>query len=59
MRLRFENMSPYVRTSGCNHFPVGQARCDGRTTLTSDRLSHCSSIPISDPVIHERDDREY
>jgi hypothetical protein len=59
MFLRFENLAAYGRASGCNHFPVGQARCDGRTTLTSDRPSHCSSFPISDPVIHEKDDREY
>ena len=59
MFLRFENLASYGRASGCNHFPVGQARCDGRTTLTSDRPSHCSSFPISDPVIHEKDDREY
>jgi hypothetical protein len=59
MFLRYENLASYGRASGCNHFPVGQARCDGRTTLTSDRPSHCSSFPISDPVIHEKDDREY
>jgi len=59
MWLRFENLSSYDRASGCNHFPVGQARCDGRTTLTSDRPSHCSSFPISDPVLHEKDDREF
>lgn len=59
MFLRFENLASFGRASGCNHFPVGQARCDGRTTLTSDRPSHCSSFPISDPVIHEKDGREY
>ena len=59
MFLRFENLASYNRASGCNHFPVGQARCDGRTTLTSDRPSHCSSFPISDPVLHETDDREF
>ncbi len=59
MFLRFENLASYGRASGCNHFPVGQAPCDGRTTLTSDRPSHCSSFPISDPVIHEKDGREY
>ncbi|MCK7540092.1 MAG: hypothetical protein MZV63_58895 [Marinilabiliales bacterium] len=59
MFLRFERLEEYGRASGCNHFPVGQARCDGRTTLTSDKPSHCSSFPISDPVIHEKDDREY
>jgi hypothetical protein len=59
MYLRSENLAAYGRASGCNHFPVGQARCDGRTTLASDRPSHCSSFPISDPVIHEKGDREY
>jgi hypothetical protein len=59
MYLRYENLASYDRASGCNHFPVGQARCDGRTTRTSDRPSHCSSFPISDPVIHEKGDREY
>ncbi len=59
MWLRFEDLASYDRASGCNHFPVGQARCDGRTTLTSDRPSHCSSFPISDPVLHETDDREF
>jgi hypothetical protein len=59
MYLRFERLSAYDRASGCNHFPVGQARCDGRTTLTSDRPSHCSSFPISDPVLHEKDGREF
>ena len=59
MYLRFERLSAYGRASGCNHFPVGQARCDGRTTLTSDRPSHGSSFPISDPVLHEKDGREY
>ncbi len=59
MFLRFERLADYGRATGCNHFPVGQARCDGRTTLTSDRPSHCSSFPISDPVIHEQDGREF
>ena len=59
MSLRFENLAAYGRASGCNHFPVGQARCDGRTTLTSDKPSHCSSFPISEPVIHEAEDREF
>lgn len=59
MFLRSERLDAYHRAAGCNHFPVGQARCDGRTTMTSDRPSHCSSFPISDPVIHENDDREF
>ena len=42
---------------GYNHFPVGQARCDGRWLRMLDRPSHVSSSPISDPVIHEQGNR--
>jgi len=59
MFIRYEGLDGYNTADGCNHFPVGQARCDGRTTRTSDKPSHCSSFPISDPVIHETADREY
>jgi len=52
MNLRNSSMKFYDKAAGCNHFPVGQARCDGRTTIMSDRPSHCTSFPISDPVIH-------
>lgn len=44
---------------GYNHFPVNQARCDGRWTKTLDRPSHISSSPISDPVIHEEGNRNF
>jgi hypothetical protein len=59
MHLRHNSLSSYDRARGCNHFPVGQARCDGRTTRMADRPSHCTSFPISDPVIHEDGDRYY
>jgi hypothetical protein len=59
MVLRENNIARYNEHGGCNHFPVGQARCDGRTSTTSDRPSHCGSFPISEPVIHEKNDREY
>jgi len=59
MHLKHSSLSSYERARGCNHFPVGQARCDGRTTRMSDRPSHCTSFPISDPVIHEDGDRYY
>jgi hypothetical protein len=59
MFIRYEGLDGYDTADGCNHFPVGQARCDGRTTRTSDKPSHCSSFPISDPVVHETADREY
>jgi hypothetical protein len=51
----------YVRyvALGYNHFPVGQARCDGRWIRMLDRPSHVSSSPISDPVVHEQGNRAY
>ena len=45
--------------TGYNHFPVGQARCDGRHDKMADRPSHITSSPISDPVIHENGNRQY
>ncbi len=59
MVLRENSIARYNEHGGCNHFPVGQARCDGRTSTTSDRPSHCGSFPISEPVLHEKGDREY
>lgn len=59
MYIRHNGLKSYDKAGGCNHFPVGQARCDGRTTRMADRPSHCSGFPISDPVIHEEGDRCY
>jgi len=59
MSIRWNALSNYETHSGCNHFPVGQARCDGRTSRMSDRPSHFDSFPISNPVIHDSGDREY
>jgi len=59
MVIRENPISTYNGHGGCNHFPVGQARCDGRTSTTSDRPSHCGSFPISDPVIHENGERNF
>ncbi len=59
MVLRENPLDTYDGHGGCNHFPVGQARCDGRTSTTSDRPSHCGSFPISEPVLHEKGDRKY
>jgi len=41
----------------CNHWPVGQARCDGRSVYSADRPTHFLGFPISDPVIHEKEGR--
>jgi hypothetical protein len=59
MSIRYNLLSDYNKHVGCNHFPVGQARCDGRTSKMSDRPSHTDSYPISDPVIHESGDRKF
>lgn len=59
MWLRYENLKYYDAVRGCNHWPVGQARCDGRTTIVADRPSHTIGFPISEPVVHEREDREF
>ncbi|WP_430932124.1 LamG domain-containing protein [Saccharicrinis sp. 156] len=42
---------------GYNHFPVNQARSDGRWAKTVDRPSHFMSSPCSDPVIHKKGNR--
>ena len=39
------------RPAGCNHWPVGQAACDGRAVQAADRPSHAMGFPISDPVL--------
>ena len=59
MWMRNSGLRSYNGVQGCNHFPVGQARCDGRTTRMADRPSHATGFPISDPVIHETEDRYY
>lgn len=43
----------------CNHWPVGQARCDGRTVQAADRPTHFLGFPISSPPIHEKDGRSW
>jgi len=44
---------------GYNHFPVNQARSDGRWAKTTDRPTHFMSSPCSDPVVHEQGNRLY
>jgi hypothetical protein len=46
MWLRNGRLDTYNRVSGCNHFPVGQARCDGRTSRIADRPSSFNGFPI-------------
>ena len=42
---------------GYNHFPVNQARSDGRWAKTLDRPTHIMSSPCSNPIIHEQGNR--
>ena len=44
---------------GYNHFPVNQARCDGRWARTLDRPCHIMSSPCSNPIIHEQGPRAF
>ncbi len=43
----------------CNHWPVGQALCDGRTAQAADRPTHFLGFPISDPPVHQRNGRSW
>jgi len=43
----------------CNHWPVGQALCDGRTVQAADRPTHFLGFPISSPPVHEKDGRSW
>ena len=43
----------------CNHWPVGQPACDGRTVQAADRPTHCLGFPISGPPLHEKDGRSW
>lgn len=43
----------------CNHWPVGQAACDGRTVQAADRPTHFLGFPISYPPVHEKDGRSW
>jgi hypothetical protein len=47
------------KPGSCNHWPVGQAYCDGRTSQASDRPASFLGFPISSPVIHEGKGRSW
>jgi hypothetical protein len=59
MQCRQEGTYAPERPAGCNHWPVGQAACDGRTIQAADRPSHSMGFPISNPVVHESDGRSW
>ncbi len=43
----------------CNHWPVGQALCDGRSVQVADRPTHFLGFPISYPPVHEKAGRSW
>jgi hypothetical protein len=53
------NIRGYERPGACNHWPVGQARCDGRTVQAADRPTHFLGFPISYPPVHEEQGRSW
>jgi hypothetical protein len=53
------NLRGYERPGACNHWPVGQAPCDGRTVQAADRPTHFLGFPISYPPVHEKDGRTW
>ncbi len=59
MWLRYRSLNDYFLHTTYNHWPVGQARCDGRRSVMADRPSHTIAFPVSDPVIHETGGREF
>ncbi len=59
MNCRQEGTYAPGRPAGCNHWPVGQAACDGRTAQAADRASSSMGFPISYPVVHETDGRSW
>jgi len=57
--LRDLNIASLERPGSCSHWPVGQMRCDGRTQRTLDRATSFLGFPITDPVVHEGESREW
>ncbi|MCP4710955.1 MAG: LamG domain-containing protein [Planctomycetes bacterium] len=43
----------------CNHWPVGQMLCDGRTVQAADRPTHFLGFPISSPPVHQKNGRSW
>ncbi|MDX1679933.1 MAG: LamG-like jellyroll fold domain-containing protein [Akkermansiaceae bacterium] len=56
--LRDRHIRTIQNPGSCNHWPVGQAACDGRTSQAVDRPTHFCGFPISAPVKHLKDGRE-
>jgi len=57
--VKDRDLRGYERPGACNHWPVGQARCDGRTVQAADRPTHFLGFPISSPPVHEEGGRTW
>ena len=53
------NLKELARPGACNHWPVGQLPCDGRTSQAPDQPTHFLGFPISNPPVHNDDTREW
>ncbi|MCX7048533.1 MAG: LamG domain-containing protein [Candidatus Sumerlaeota bacterium] len=53
------NIRELSRPGACNHWPVGQLPCDGRTSQAPDHPTHFLGFPISYPPIHNDGVREW
>lgn len=53
------NEKELARPGACNHWPVGQLPCDGRTSQAPDQPTHFLGFPISYPPVHTNDNREW
>jgi hypothetical protein len=56
--LRDRDIRALDGPGSCNHWPVGQAICDGRTSQAADRPASFLGFPISDPPLHDDGERE-
>ncbi|MFQ6037077.1 MAG: LamG domain-containing protein [Candidatus Aminicenantales bacterium] len=57
--LRDMDIGALSRPGSCSHWPVGQMRCDGRTQHVPDRATSFLGFPITSPVIHEKEGRNW
>jgi hypothetical protein len=56
--LKDRDIRALERPGSCNHWPVGQAICDGRTSQATDRPTSFLGFPISNPPVHDDGKRE-
>lgn len=54
-----KDIREYSMPGKCTHWPVGQANCDGITSVAMDRPAHFIAFPVSDPVIHDNASRSW